>query len=167
MDNTKQEQVKHLAWHETLEIHELVAYQANHLIEFKMMLGNIKNPQLHGLYSEAITSLENNLRELLAFFPEAPKTMRSLSEDDLTAYYAGQLLGFAKTAVRNYAIAITETATPKLREILQKQLNHAIALHAKVFQFMYERGFYPSYNLNKLLANDAKQAKLAINLPTT
>lgn len=62
----------HLAWHETLDMHELVAFQTIGLIKLKR---------------------------------------------------AGDLLGMAKTLVRNYAIAITETATPKLREVLQKQIN--------------------------------------------
>ncbi|MEK4115416.1 spore coat protein [Paenibacillus sp. FSL W8-0919] len=125
---------KHLAWHETLEMHELTAFQAN------------------------------NLKELLHYFPEAPVGTRKLSEADLTAYYAGHLLGFAKTSVRNYAIAITETATPSLRETLQKQLNKAIELHGKVYYFMYERGLYPSYNLKQLLSNDVKNANKAISL---
>lgn len=58
---------------------------------------------------------------------------------------------------RNYGDA-------KLREVFVKQLNNAIALHAKVFNFMYERGWYPAYNLNQLLANDVKNANKAINL---
>lgn len=47
-------------------------------------------------------------------------------------FYAGDLLGLAKTSVRNYAIAITETATPRLREVLTRQINSAIQLHAQV-----------------------------------
>lgn len=156
---------EHLAWHETLEMHELTAYQSNNLMNFKMVLSDIKDPRLHALYIEAIKGVEMNLKELLQFYPEAPMYSRN-SEDgmDLTAFYAGQLLGFAKTSVRSYAIAITETATPKLRETFVKQLNNAIVLHAKVFNFMYERGLYPAYNLNQLLANDVKNANKAINL---
>lgn len=156
---------QHLAWHETMEMHELTAYQSNQLMHFKMALGEIKDPKLHALYTEAIKGVEMNLKELLQFYPEAPMASRSSMEGmDLTAFYAGQLLGFTKTSVRSYAIAITETATPKLREVFVKQLNNAIALHAKVFNFMYERGWYPAYNLNQLLANDVKNANKAINL---
>lgn len=82
----------------------------------------------------------------------------------MTAFYAGQLLGFAKTAVRTYAIAITETATPQLRETLQKQLNNAIVLHGKIFYFMFEHGLYPAYDLPKLLSNDVETAKKALSL---
>lgn len=103
------------------------------------------------------------MRELLKFYPMAP-TMARNSAPDMTAVEAATLLGFLKTAVRNYAIAITETATPQLRETFQKQLLGAIALHAKVFHYMHQRGYYPSYNLEQLLANDVKMANNALNL---
>ncbi|WP_342480230.1 spore coat protein [Paenibacillus sp. FSL L8-0340] len=160
-----QRQHQHLAWHETLELHELTAYQSNQLIHFKMVIGDVKDSQLHALYSEAIESVEQNLQELLQYFPLAPQGTRNSGKGiDLTAFYAGQLLGFAKTAVRSYAIGITETATPKLRETLQKQLNAAILLHGKVFYFMLERGLYPAYDLPKLLSNDVATANNALSL---
>jgi spore coat protein F len=85
----------------------------------------------------------------LQFYPYAPNVQPSYRED--AGFYAGDLLGLAKTTVRSYAIDITETATPRLREVLTRQLNAAILLHANVFNYMYKRGYYPSYNLNKLL----------------
>jgi len=154
----------HLAWHETLELHELVAYQTAHLMAFKKKLPTLQDPSLRALYAETIASLEKNLRELLAFYPRAPIANREEVAVDLSALESAHLLGFAKTAVRNYAIAITETATPQLRAVLEKQLVAAIALHAKVFAFMYERGWYPSYNLNQLLANDVKMAGAALSM---
>ncbi len=155
----------HLAWHETMELHELTAFQSNQLTHFKLVLIDVKNQDLHTLYMEAINGIEQNLKELLQYYPLAPEgTRNSGNEMDMTAFYAGQLLGFAKTSVRNYAIAITETATPQLRETLQKQLNGAIQLHGKVFYFMLERGLYPSYDLPKLLANDIAMANKAISL---
>ncbi|GIQ71175.1 spore coat protein F [Xylanibacillus composti] len=160
----RQSHQQHLAWHETLEMHELVAYQANHLVNFKMNRNDVKDPQLKGLYAEAIQGIESNLQDLLGYYPQAPTAMRKSAGDEMTAFYAGQLLGFAKTAVRNYAIAITETATPQLRETFHKHLDKAIQLHGKVFAFMYERGLYPSYQLDQLLAADVKNAKNALSL---
>jgi len=154
----------HLAWHETLEMHEVTAFQANNLIGFKMQIGNVKDPALRKLYAEAIRSLEQNLKELQPYFQAAPVPVRSALEEDMTAFYAGHLLGFAKTAVRNYAIAVTEAATPRLRDLFQKHLNNAIALHGKVFYFMLERGMYPAYQLDKLLANDVKNAQMAVTM---
>jgi spore coat protein F len=153
----------HLAWHETLELHELVAYQAAHLVDFKKGLPSIENPDLRNLYVAAITSVEQNLRELLQYYPQAPVGDRK-SPPELLAAESALLLGFLKSSVKYYAHAITETATPQLRNTLQKHLNTAIAMHAKVYQFMYSRGMYPSYNLEQLLANDIKIAQAAINL---
>lgn len=165
---------QHLAWHETLEMHEVAATTAHYLMEFKMQLANIQNPTLRGLYMETIHSLEKNTLDFLPFYEKAPiPTMGSESREtsslapmgvDLTSFYARKLLIFAKTAVRNYAIAITETATPSLREIFQKHLQKAIKLHAKTFEFMLEKNYYPAYHLDQLLATDLRNAKAALSM---
>jgi spore coat protein F len=153
-----------LAWHETLDMHELVAYQTNGLVMLKHTINEVKDPALRHLYAQTIPILESNLRELLAFYPQAPMYQTREAKDPETAFYAGNLLGLAKNMVRNYAIAITETATPQLRDVLTKQINIAIQLHANVYRYMYERSYYPSYNLEQLLANDIKNAQLAMSL---
>lgn len=158
-------QPQHLAWHETLDLHELVAFESIGLMKLKKTLPEVTDPSLKQLYQQAIQSLESNLRELLRFYPRAPKpSAHRKIKDPLTSFYAGDLLMMAKTMVRNYAIAITETATPALREVLQKQLNAAIQLHGAVYYFMYERSDYPSYNLEQLLANDVENAQLALSM---
>lgn len=154
---------KHLAWHETMELHELVAFQSVNLVAFKQKLPTIKDPVLCSLYKETICMLEQNLQELLKFYPLAP-TMNRSHMPDMTAFDAASLLGFAKTAVRNYSIAITETATPILRETFQKQLICAIDLHAMIFNFMCSKGYYPAYNLEQLLCNDVNMATAALRL---
>lgn len=159
------QQHAHLAWHETLEMHELTAFQSNQLMYMKMMHHNVKDPQLHALYLETIKSVEQNLRELLQYFPLAPQGTRGGNMSmEMTAFYGTQLLIFVKTSVRNYSIAITETATQQLRDTLQKQLNAAILLHGKVYRFVHERGYYPSYDLPKMLSNDVSNANKALSL---
>ncbi|ARB39213.1 spore coat protein CotF [Bacillus subtilis] len=153
-----------LAWHETLEMHELVAFQSNGLIKLKKMIREVKDPQLRQLYNVSIQGVEQNLRELLPFFPQAPYREDEEEERADNPFYSGDLLGFAKTSVRSYAIAITETATPQLRNVLVKQLNAAIQLHAQVYRYMYQHGYYPSYNLSELLKNDVRNANRAISM---
>ncbi|MCL6427940.1 MULTISPECIES: spore coat protein CotF [Bacillus] len=153
-----------LAWHETLEMHELVAFQSNGLIKLKKMIREVKDPQLRQLYTVSIQGVEQNLRELLPFFPQAPHREDEEEERADNPFYSGDLLGFAKTSVRSYAIAITETATPQLRNVLVKQLNAAIQLHAQVYRYMYQHGYYPSYNLSELLKNDVRNANRAISM---
>jgi spore coat protein F len=95
---------------------------------------------------------------------DTPLTHTRNAKDPETGFFAGSLLGMAKIMVRSYAIAITETATPQLRQVLTKQINSAIQLHANAFNFMYERSFYPSYNLEQLLANDVQNAQRALSM---
>jgi len=79
--------------------------------------------------------------------------------------YAGQLLGSTKSCIRNSAIAITETATPMVRETLACQLNEAIGLHEKIFNYMLHKGLYPAYDIEKVLANDIANAQMALQRP--
>ncbi|MCM3716528.1 spore coat protein [Alkalihalobacillus oceani] len=157
---------EHLAWHETLDMHELVASQSIGLMKIKKTYPDITDPELKQLYKEAINGLSNNVAELLEFYPLAP---RSPEEDDFRneqiPFHAGDLLALFKSGVRNYSIAITETATPSLRAVLKKQLIQGIDTHAKIFTYMYKNGFYPAYNLERLLQNDVNLASKALNEP--
>lgn len=95
----------------------------------------------------------------------APSPSRNADErNDMTPFYAGDLLALAKTSVRNYSIAITETATPALRQVLTQQLMKVINTHADVFNYMYQRSNYPSYDLKRLLENDVNLAHKALSL---
>lgn len=130
--------------------------------QIKKSVRNVPDQALQSLYIKAINAIQNNLQELVQFYPYAPGFQAQHRDD--TGFYAGDLLGLAKTSVRNYAIAITETATPRLREVLTRQINGAIQLHAQVFNFMYERGYYPAYDLKELLKNDVQNVQKAIQM---
>ncbi|GKS09637.1 spore coat protein [Paenibacillus chitinolyticus] len=154
---------QHLAWHETLELHELVSLQTGQLIACKQKLPTLADEGLQTLFRAAIQTLEQNLNELLAYYPEAPAASRNKNAE-LPVLEAGQLLAFAKTAVRGYACALTETATPRLRATFVKHLLRAVEFHAKVFNRMYADGAYPAYDLKELLENDAANARAALSL---
>lgn len=160
---SKNQQPKTLAWHETLELHELVAFSSIGLIKLKKGIGKIQCPTLRSIYDQSIKELESNIRELVQFYPLAPRGDEDIRDMD-KAFYAGDLLAFSKSAVRNYAVAITETATPGLRNVLAKQLQMAINCHARIYNYMYQRGYYPSYNLEKLLNNDLNLANKALSM---
>ncbi|WP_449539812.1 spore coat protein [Ferdinandcohnia sp. Marseille-Q9671] len=162
-NNSNDMRQKTLAWHETLELHEIVAFQSIGLIKLKDAIGKVEDPQLKELYGQTIKDLEANLNDLLVFYPMAPRG--EVDERRLDkAFYAGDLLAFAKTAVRNYAIAITETATPQLRNVFTKHLQKAIKCHANVYNYMYKKGYYPSYDFEKLLNNDVALAQKALSM---
>ncbi|WP_281181988.1 spore coat protein [Domibacillus iocasae] len=142
---------------------------ANYLTEFKMQLANIQDSTCEVyIWRLSVALCKIRLLDLLPFYEKAPIPMMhsdnhemyssKLIGVDLTAFYVGKLLIFAKNALCNYAGAITETATSSLRERFQSQLQKAIKLHANVFNFMLERSYYPAYHLDQLLANDLKNA---------
>ncbi|KQU24742.1 spore coat protein [Peribacillus butanolivorans] len=157
----------HLAWHETLELHELVAAQSNALMKLKKAYPKVKDPILKTIYKQMIDTLTQNIIELLKFYPLAPKTERDDEEeeqrDNISATAAGDLLGLAKSSINNYATALTETATPSLRKVFKKHLNGAIDNHAKIFNYLYERNLYPAYDFNQLLQNDVNVANKALS----
>ncbi|MFD1707725.1 spore coat protein [Siminovitchia sediminis] len=159
------EERNRLAWHETLEVHELVAFQSIGLMKLKMSLKKITDPHLKSIYRAVISDLELNLRELIQFYPSAPVgAHREPNPADLTGFYAGDLLGLSKALVRNLAIGITETATPVLRETLTTHLLRAIKGHEMTYNYMYQKGLYPSYDLPELLKNDLNNAKRALEM---
>ncbi|WP_053217500.1 spore coat protein [Virgibacillus senegalensis] len=155
---------KKLAWHESLELHELTAFNSIGLMKLKTTLPHIKNSELKGLYQLAIKEIEASLHELLAFYPLTPREEDEERKQMDETLFQGDLLVLSKTAVRNYSIAITETATPALKNVLVNQLNKMIQLHDRVFQFMYKQGNYPAYDLNKLFKHDMLLAKKALSM---
>jgi similar to spore coat protein len=77
---------------------------------------------------------------------------------------ATDLLISAKSGVHNYAIAITEAATPELRAALKEQLFAAIDTHEAVSNYMVAKGFYYPHNLGEQLHVDLTTTDTALNL---
>jgi similar to spore coat protein len=68
----------------------------------------------------------------------------------------------AKTGVRNYAIALTETATPEIKAVMYKQLQEAIGCHEQITNYMLQRGFYHPYDVNEQIELDIKNIQTAL-----
>lgn len=71
---------------------------------------------------------------------------------------ATDMLVSAKSNVRNYALALTETTSPDIRSILRRHLNDAIESHKKISDYMIEHEYY--------LPNDLSE-KIQLNIDTT
>ncbi|MGN7313377.1 spore coat protein [Alkalicoccobacillus gibsonii] len=80
---------------------------------------------------------------------------------------ATDLLVTAKAAVRSYAVAITETASPSLHKTLKAQLDEAIEAHHKIATYMIEREMYHAYDLEEQIEHDLKKADVALDMPTS
>jgi similar to spore coat protein len=72
----------------------------------------------------------------------------------------------AKTGVRNYAIAVTETGTPEIKATLTKQLNETIDMHERITMYMIDKGWYHPWNVNEQVQLDLKNIETALNIPT-
>ncbi|UFJ42021.1 spore coat protein [Brevibacillus humidisoli] len=77
---------------------------------------------------------------------------------------ATDLLFAAKSGIRNYAVAITETASPEVRATLRKHLEDGIAYHEKVTNYMVEKGWYHPYNPQQQLDLVLKSADTALHV---
>lgn len=79
---------------------------------------------------------------------------------------AMDLLINAKSGVRNYAMAVTECATPEVREILMKQLGEAIDSHQKISDYMVQHGLYHPYHVQEQIQLDLRNIQTAMNIPS-
>lgn len=52
---------RHLAWHETMELHELTVFQSLGLMKLKKTYPKITDPELKKIYQQAIHSLTGNI----------------------------------------------------------------------------------------------------------
>jgi similar to spore coat protein len=77
---------------------------------------------------------------------------------------ATDLLISAKTGVIRSAVALTEMATPELKETLRKQLDQTITFHQQVTEYMMSRGLYHPYQMKEQLAVDLQNAQTALNM---
>ncbi|WP_174731437.1 spore coat protein [Mesobacillus harenae] len=70
----------------------------------------------------------------------------------------------AKSGVRNLAVAITETATPEMREILREQLRTAVETHENISNYMISKGYYYPSDISQQIHVDMTAAETAMNL---
>jgi similar to spore coat protein len=70
----------------------------------------------------------------------------------------------AKSAVRNYSIALTETTSQEVRTALRKQLGDAIATHETILNYMMKKGYYNAYDLQEQYKVDMQTTETALKL---
>jgi similar to spore coat protein len=118
------------------------------------------DPTAAGAWRTAIQSHgigDNNMNIIL----EHLTGMNALSDQVI----AMDLLNSAKTGVRNYAIAITETASPEIKAVLSRQLDEEIDLHEQITKYMIEQGLYHPWNVDEQIQLDLLNIQTALNVP--
>ncbi|PPA70803.1 spore coat protein [Jeotgalibacillus proteolyticus] len=153
---------QHLAWHETLAIHELTVAQSIGLIKVKNTVDTIMDPDLKRIYLQAIENISANIMEFISFYPLAASPDRKPNQHSDSTLSARELLLQTKNSVKSYGTAITEIATPGLREVFRKHLNRSIDSHEKIFIYLYEKGLYPTHDFSAILQNDLKISDRAL-----
>lgn len=78
--------------------------------------------------------------------------------------FALDFLLTAKTGVRNYAVALTECATPEARTIVRRQLDEALALHEEIARLMMNKGWFRPYNPSEQFQLDMTSARTAVQI---
>ncbi|GAA4702602.1 spore coat protein [Brevibacillus fulvus] len=72
------------------------------------------------------------------------------------------LLNSVKADIRNYAVAITETATPELKTVLRQHLREGIALHRELTAYLMDKGWYQPYDPAEQIQLVLKSGRTAI-----
>ncbi|WP_050183266.1 spore coat protein [Domibacillus robiginosus] len=92
----------------------------------------------------------------------AKKSKNDTVLDDLAI--ATDFLITAKAGVRNLAVAITETATPEVKQLLRRELDNAIDMHDKIAQYMIDNEMYHAYDLEEQVTHDLEKADKALSI---
>ncbi len=78
---------------------------------------------------------------------------------------AADLLIAAKSGIKNYAAALTESTSPEVRNVLCDQLSKAVNLHEQIFNYMKDNGYYNAYDPDQQIQLDIQNADKALSLP--
>lgn len=77
---------------------------------------------------------------------------------------ATDLLMASKSAIKNYAAALTESTTPEVTNALKKQLEDAINAKEKISTYMMNMGYYNAYDPKDQFAKDNEAADNVMKL---
>jgi similar to spore coat protein len=72
----------------------------------------------------------------------------------------------AKTGIKMYAVAATESATPEVKSTLIRHLNESVDMQERITAYLMQRGFYHPYNMVEQIQLDRTNVQTALNLPS-
>ncbi|MFS8212369.1 spore coat protein [Paenibacillus sp. S29] len=77
---------------------------------------------------------------------------------------ASDLLISAKSGIKSYAIALTESTNSEVRNVLCDQLSKAVNLHEQIFNYMKNNGYYNAYDPEQQIQMDIQNADKALSM---
>jgi len=84
--------------------------------------------------------------------------------EKIDSVIALDLLLTVKEGIRNYAVALTETASPEVRTTIRNQMEAALDYQTEVTQLMIEKKWFHPYDVSEQLALDLVAAQNAIDI---
>lgn len=70
----------------------------------------------------------------------------------------------SKTSIRNCALALSEAASPEVRDVLRRQLDDAISTHERISNYMMNKGYYHAYNPQEQIRVDMQSVETVMGL---
>ncbi|WP_139490846.1 spore coat protein [Brevibacillus dissolubilis] len=80
---------------------------------------------------------------------------------------AADMLIASKTGIKSYAIAISEAASPEIREVLHQHLEQQIAFHTALTNHMIGQGWYKAFDIKEQMQQNVQNAYVALGLSQT
>jgi similar to spore coat protein len=77
---------------------------------------------------------------------------------------ASDFLMASKSAIKNYAAALTETTTIEVKNALHKQLEDAINSHERISTFMMNKGYYNAYDPQAQMSMDREASDTVMKI---
>ena len=84
--------------------------------------------------------------------------------EKIDSVIALDLLLTVKESIRNYAVALTETASPGVRTTIRNQMEAAIVYQTEVAKLMMKKKWFHPYDLSEQQALDLIAAQNAIDI---
>ncbi|MGW6663420.1 MULTISPECIES: spore coat protein [Peribacillus] len=78
--------------------------------------------------------------------------------------FALDFLLTVKSGIHTYGIALSETASPELRQALYRQMEQSIDLHAEITDLMISKGWLYPNDVGKQVELDLKTADMAVSI---
>ncbi len=77
---------------------------------------------------------------------------------------ATDLLIASKSAIKNYAAAISEATTPEVTNALRRQMDDAINAHGRISSYMMNKGYYNAYEPQAQMSMDRQASDTVMNI---
>lgn len=77
---------------------------------------------------------------------------------------ATDLLIASKSAIKNYAAAISEATTPEVTNTLRRQMDDAINAHGRISTYMMNKGYYNAFEPEVQMSMDRQTAEKVIQM---